>query len=577
MKYLNKIYLFLITALLFVGCNEGIDSISTIPAGTDEAAPVVKIKYPLEGAQIKTPGLVVSINFQFEVSDDIEIGSVKVNLDGKEIASISEFMDYRKLVKELKYDKLNSGNHTLSVTATDLEGKSTTSTVNFEKAPPYISKYTDEVFYMPFENDLMEMLSLDFAKKTGTPSFSDEFLAGKKSYVGATDSYITYPVDKIKADEITATFWYKVNAAPDRAGILSTGSAPDVRTHGFRLFREGDASKQRLKLNVGIGSDESWNDGGEIDVTAGEWVHVAIVISKTKNTIYFNGEEISSSDMTSGIDWTDCKELTIGAGGETFSYWDHKSDLSNIDELRIFKKALSKSEINTIKINDKPYTPKDGELFYLNFQSDNNDVIKGVEATTVGTPTLTEGKTGNAYKGTASSYITFPTEGLLSTEFTSAFWYKVNSTPDRSGIMVVGAPDGDKTENMNNRNYGFRLFREGNANSQTIKLNVGNGSSDSWFDGGAAATIDVTADKWVHIAFTISEGKVILYFNGEVVSEGDFTKVDWTGCDILSIASGTPRFTEWGHKEDASMYDELRIFNKVLTKTEIQSIYNSEK
>lgn len=37
-----------------------------------------------------------------------------------------------------------------------------------------------------------------------------------------------------------------------------------------------------------------------------------------------------------------------------------------------------------------------------------------------------------------------------------------------------------------------------------------------------------------------------MYFDGEIVAEGEFSGIDWTGCDILSIASGAPRFTEWG-------------------------------
>jgi hypothetical protein len=57
-----------------------------------------------------------------------------------------------------------------------------------------------------------------------------------------------------------------------------------------------------------------------------------------------------------------------------------------------------------------------------------------------------------------------------------------------------------------------------------------------------------------------------------VVSQGAFTGVDWTGCNILSIMSGEPRFTEWGHKSDLSYMDELQLFKKALSQTEIQAI-----
>jgi hypothetical protein len=125
---------------------------------------------------------------------------------------------------------------------------------------------------------------------------------------------------------------------------------------------------------------------------------------------------------------------------------------------------------------------------------------------------------------------------------------------------------------QNKRTNGFRFFREGDATRQVFKLNVGNGEGESWFDGGDAAALDPTATDWVHLAFTISGTECVVYFDGEVVSQGDFTGVDWTGCDILSIGSGAPRFTEWGHGFDLSFIDELRLYNKALTQQEIQDI-----
>src|SRR5690606_19901438 len=109
-----------------------------------------------------------------------------------------------------------------------------------------------------------------------------------------------------------------------------------------------------------------------------------------------------------------------------------------------------------------------------------------------------------------------------------------------------------------------------------FKLNVGNGTADVWFDGGANADVDPTVDQWNHFAFTISGTECKVYINGTVVSEGAFAGVDWTGCDVLSIMSGAPRFMEWGHLSDESFMDELRIFNKALTQAEIQTIIDDE-
>ncbi|HMB62314.1 MAG TPA: LamG domain-containing protein, partial [Eudoraea sp.] len=128
---------------------------------------------------------------------------------------------------------------------------------------------------------------------------------------------------------------------------------------------------------------------------------------------------------------------------------------------------------------------------------------------------------------------------------------------------------------QNLRTKGFRFFMEAGGDGQIFKLNVGHGAGDGWFDGGAAASIPVDTADWVHLAFTISGTECVVYVDGEVVAQGAFPGVDWTGCNLLSIGSGSPRFTEWGHFSDLSYIDELRLYNKALSQGEVQSIRDS--
>lgn len=354
MKIFNTILVGTIVVFA-VACNEGIDPISSVAPGPDETAPTVAISNPnISKIVIPFPLTNTDMDFQFEVNDDIEITTVSVLVDGNQIASYDNFLDYRRYSKSLHYDDLPVGNHLVEVKATDVSGKSTSASHQFEVGY-YDAKYDGEIFYMPFE----------------AGSF---------------------------ADHISRTF-----------------------------------------------------------------------------------------------------------------------------------------------------------------------------ATPVGSPNFAVGKIGQAYKGSTAQYLTFPTTGLLNDEFSATFWYNVNAIPDRAGILTIGPPDPNNPAKPNNRKNGFRFFREGNAASQVFKLNVGNGVADSWFDGGAAASLNPATAGWKHMAFTISDAKVVVYIDGQIVSQGSFTGVDWTGCDILSIASGAPRFTEWDHLSDQSTIDELRLFNKALTQAEVQA------
>lgn len=569
---------------LMAGCEDGIDPINKVAPGPDEAAPVINVTYPVEGTEIKVVEVLTSVNIRFEVTDDIEIKTIAVKMDGSNVAEFSDFIDYRRAVKEVLYQGLATGPHVLTVTATDIDDKVTTVNVNFEKAPPYAPIFDGEVFYMPFDGINTELVSITEPAKVGTPGFAGQGKRGGNAYAGATGAYLTFPTTGLVGGELSASFWMKVNDNPDRAGVLVIGPPDEVnpnaqnnRNAGFRLFRENVGGKQRFKLNVGTGSSDSWFDGGaaaDVEPNTDEWVHFAFSISATNAAFYIDGQ-VASQGSLAGVSWAGCDILSIMSGAPRFTEWGHNSDLSYMDELRFFDKAITQEEV--LEIIGNEYTPKyDGEELYMPFNTGFGDLVSGSSATEVGTPGLGgEGKAGgNSYEGADNSYLTFPTTDLQTNEFSAAFWMKINNSPDRAGILVMGPPDPVNPTTPNNRTAGFRFFREAAGSMQRFKLNVGSGAADSWFDGGAAADVDPAANEWVHFAFTISDTECVVYINGEIASQGSFAGVDWTGCDVLSIMSGAPRFTEWGHNSDKSLMDELRIFSKALTQAEVQAVMN---
>jgi hypothetical protein len=353
----------LIAMLLFsFGCTDSyIDEIVRVEPGPDVNAPEVSISFPIEGTMIRVVEDVTPINISFEVVDDIEIESVEILLNGTQIAAFNEFLDFRRFVKTYTHENLPNGSHVLSIVSKDTSGKTTTETVNFEKVEPYTPMYEGEVFYLPFDGDYTELVTVRNPAVTGNPGFS----AGVKgmAYSGANSAYITFPSTNLTNPAFSAVFWYKVNGAPDRAGILVMGP-PDTnnpnnmnnRTAGFRLFRENAGGKQRIKLNVGNGTADNWFDGGaaaDIDPAAGAWNHVAFTISGSQSVVYINGQVVSQGSFP-GVSWSGTDILTIASGAPRFTEWGHLSDTSLFDELRIFNKVLTQAEIQAIIDAEKP-------------------------------------------------------------------------------------------------------------------------------------------------------------------------------------------------------------------------------
>jgi len=227
-------------------------------------------------------------------------------------------------------------------------------------------------------------------------------------------------------------------------------------------------------------------------------------------------------------------------------------------------------------INISEFTPAYGEIFYMSFDNSTFEFASLTDPEMTGTVSYAEGKVGQAMAGATDAYLTFPTDALANEEFSATFWININMDPDRSGMLTMGPEDTSNPDAQNLRTSGFRIFREQRGLGQIIKLNVGDGTADGWLDGGDFATVYPDSIEWVHVAFSIGTDHVALYLDGEVAAEIDFGPIDWTGCDILTIASGVPRFTGWAHYSDLSLYDELRIFDKALTQEEIQTIIDDE-
>ena len=358
LKYLSIILIFLVQS-----CDVSYtDEIKPVEPDPDTEDPTVEIEFPTNGTLIRVVEDVTDIEIRFEATDDVFLEEVELTLDGNTIATLTDFIDYRRVVEELEYEGLTNGPHTLTITATDGEGNTTSASVDFEKTEPYTAKYDGEIFYMPFDNEFLELLTLTPAEEVGSPGFTSDAVAGTGAYAGAAGAYLTYPAESLKNSEFSAVFWFKVNADPNRAGILvmspeGEDSPPGTLNNGFKFFREAAGDDQRFKLNAGTGDGNSWFDGGEAaDLNPAvdtDWQHLAFTISETQNTVYINGEIVRQGEFA-GISWDNVEIMSIMSGEPNFQHWDHLSDLSQMDELRIFNKALSQAEIQQIIADEAP-------------------------------------------------------------------------------------------------------------------------------------------------------------------------------------------------------------------------------
>ncbi len=349
MKPIKTIITCFLIALLAVSCEDYLDPINEVKPANDVSDPQVTINYPVEGKVVQASEEVATIIIKVIAIDDIELGSVTLDLDGAQIASFTSFKDYRRADIQFEYNNLTDGDHILTVTAKDLTGKSETKMVGFKKITiPTYTPLDGEKLYFPLDDHYLDLISQVSATVVGTPGFATGKLGD--AYAGATDAYLSYPSEGIVGNNFSAAFWYKINAVPDRAGIFMISHPPvdaEDRTKGLRFAREADGTKQKFWLNIGNGIVDSWFVPPSFEVTD-NWMHIAFTVSETHAIIYINGELAAEGDYEGPVIWTDCSSITLMSGAPNVIYWDHFSDLSLMDELHIFNKVISADEVQSL-------------------------------------------------------------------------------------------------------------------------------------------------------------------------------------------------------------------------------------
>lgn len=284
--------------------------------------------------------------------------------------------------------------------------------------------------------------------------------------------------------------------------------------------------------------------------------------------------QIDGQDAGTVTEFKDYRRAVVKFPVNDLADGDHTLNVTVTDKSG---KSVAASR-NFKKLTTPPYTAMEGELLYLPFDGDFADAISGTEPTIYGGPQTAAGKIGDAYKGNADAYLSFPADEIVKSDnFAVAFWYKLNATPERGGLISLSRPE-SAPDAQDNRNSGFRMGREPSGANMNIFTNLGYDPSipagEVWLNPFYA--IEPGTD-WIHIAVSVEDTVAITYVNAVEVKRATLeAPIDWTGVTTLTIASGMPNWIYWLHESDESLFDEMHFFNRPLTVEEITAFYEQE-
>jgi hypothetical protein len=228
----------------------------------------------------------------------------------------------------------------------------------------------DLIGYWPFDEGQGTVASdITGNGNDGTFNGSVEWVSGYKgsavSFDTAGERIVVGPLDPTAENNAMTLaawiFWEGEGHTIEQQGIIGKRLGWDPGTNIKWFWQTNPAGDLLFRADAADGGTGLWWGNAALVPFANEWTHVALTWDNGNAVQYINGEEVS----TGNVDFRDTADgtpVTIGCVDST----NTETFVGTIDEVRIYDKALSAEEIQTIMLGEFPAafnpSPADGAI-----------------------------------------------------------------------------------------------------------------------------------------------------------------------------------------------------------------------
>lgn len=417
---------------------------------------------------------------------------------------------------------------------------------------------------------------------------------GKGASFNGTNSYINTNATLIPTsatDDFSISFWINPNnqfGTILARGLVSTGGV----CYGFRIAFDSTNNRIRFNRDTGVscGSTPNANTGNGT-ITQGVWNHVVIIYDASANTVtfYINGslsstvyQNSSTGAVVSGPMASGAISFNSSYDGGVFKFGNRNNALSNspfsgkLDQIRIFNKTVSSSEVTTLytestsTVNTLQVLGDTSCTATYTFEGNANDLSTNYNGTssnviydyngTESNITYATGKFGKAavFNG-SSSEVTINNFATLS-QVGISMWVNIADVTSSYGLITKYA--------SNDREFSIYNYQASNGFIAALYYNGNNSNSIT-----LTASDYLTNNTWHHIAYTADGvNKPRLYIDGvqtlETAQSNNNTYYSTSQPISLGSFAGSASYFFDGK------IDQVRVFKESLSPGEISSLYN---
>ena len=459
---------------------------------------------------------------------------------------------------------------------------STNSIPSFLPPPVCVNPPSGLVSWWPGDDNANDIKG----SNNGTLQNGATFAAGKVGQAFSLDGmndFINFGSPQVLDDvfdgvhDFTVSSWYvlqdistyrtlftkgNVGTGADYSGTLTFTYDPYVGGYTFQIYDNGN------------GLVKKWSNA---DFPLNVWLHFTLIYDASLHDaeVYINGQKLTGTYFTTGYDGSVIdnildKEFKIG--GEFISPGNHFWQ-GLIDEVDVYNRVLSDAEIQSIynagsagKCTNTPppvcVNPPSDLVSWWPGDDNTNDIQSGNNGTLINDATFAAGLVDEAFSfDGAGDYVSVPDNTAWDfgmNDFTIDLWIRFNQVKNSMFIHQQYDFGG-----------GFEFYYQAGFGALVFNL--------SGFSNAIGRPWAPQANTWYHLAVTRTSGAFRLYVNGNQLGSEQYNPNPVSDVfGILRIGNYAGGDTDIGGAYDVNgLIDEVEIFNRALSASEIQSIYNA--
>ncbi len=375
------------------------------------------------------------------------------------------------------------------------------------------------------------------------------------------------------------SFWFNSNTVQAR-NVLSNRYADSSVYTGYSIYFANGTPKAYLQMRFIDGVDHSYTVSSTIEYN--KWYHVAVVWDRESDTVnaYVNGvQTLAPTSIVSVGSIPKSSSFKIGRGEKGYLR-------GFVDDVRVYSRVLSATEIKQLysqgsaKVASTISRPAqtglssglvghwtfDGKNMISNVAdssgSGNNGMMSGFTSTS---SAVTAGKVGQGlgFDG-VNDYVSIADHSSLEgmSSLTISAWVKAVNTGTGADQDILNKGDIGLVP------YALRV------SGSTGKMNFYVANSSAYANPVPISNSIIPFGIWTHFVGTYDGSTAKLYLNGQLqTTTGSLTGNVNTNSSILAIGRQGPSSARYV----SGSLDDVRVYNRALSASEVQQLYNMSK